>query len=102
MLVRWTEPALGDMENIRDYIAQDSPENANRFIEQLFDAAAELYGLPHRGRQVPESDRDDVRELIHKEYRIIYRVKPHEVDVLAVVHGSRDLNRLPNPPWIKS
>ena len=39
MRVEWTEPALDDMIAIRDYIAEDSPENAYRFIERLFDAA---------------------------------------------------------------
>jgi plasmid stabilization system protein ParE len=36
MRVEWTEPALDDMVAIRDYIAEDSMENAYRFIEQRF------------------------------------------------------------------
>jgi len=55
MRVEWTEPALDDMAAIRDYIAKDSPENAYRFIERLFDAAEPLTDFPERGRHVPEA-----------------------------------------------
>ena len=99
MRVEWTEPALEDMATIRDYIAEDSTENAYRFTERLFDAAAQLTDFPERGRYVPEAEHDDVRELLYKDYRIIYRVKPEQVDILTVLHGSRDLKRLNTKPW---
>ena len=38
---------------------------------------------------MPEYDADDIRELIEKPYRIIYRIKPDQIDVLAVIHGAR-------------
>jgi len=44
------------------------------------------------GRNVPEYLAEDVRELIEKPYRIIYRIKPDQIDVLAVVHGARLLS----------
>ncbi|MGD8595151.1 MAG: type II toxin-antitoxin system RelE/ParE family toxin [Gammaproteobacteria bacterium] len=51
------------------------------------------------GRHVPEAERQDVRELLYKDYRIIYRIKPEQVDILTVIHGSRDLKRLKTKPW---
>jgi len=38
---------------------------------------------------VPEYDAEEVRELIEKPYRIIYRVKPDQIDIVAVIHGAR-------------
>lgn len=99
MRVEWTEPALDDMAAIRDYIAEDSAENAYRFIERLFDAAEQLTNFPERGRHVPEAERGDVRELLYEDYRIIYRLKPEQADILTVLHGSRDLKRLETKPW---
>jgi len=52
------------------------------------------------GRKVPEADRDDVRELIFQNYRIIYHAEEHRVFVLSVMHGSRDLTRQSNQPWV--
>jgi toxin ParE1/3/4 len=44
---------------------------------------------------VQEYERDDVREVLEYPYRIIYRIKPDQIDVLAVVHGARELPPLP-------
>jgi toxin ParE1/3/4 len=44
---------------------------------------------PFPGRMVPKYQADDIRELIEKLYRIIYRVKKDQIDVLAVIHGER-------------
>ncbi len=41
------------------------------------------------GRKVPEYQTEDIRELIEKPYRIIYRIKANQIDVLAVIHGAR-------------
>lgn len=41
------------------------------------------------GRLVPEYDRDDVRELIERPYRIIYRIQRDQIEVLAVIHGAQ-------------
>jgi len=89
----------GAEQLLRDYIAEDSPENAYRFIERLFDAAEPLADQPKMGRHVPEAERQDMRELLYKDYRIIYRIKPEQVDILTVIHGSRDLKRLKMKPW---
>ena len=35
-----------------------------------------------------EEHLDTIRELIEFPYRIIYRIKPDRIDVLAVVHGA--------------
>jgi len=99
--LEWTEPALDDLEALRDHIAQDSPVNAARFIEQLFDAADKLPGQPRIGRKVPEADDtpEEIRELIFRDYRILYRPLSDRVQVIAVVHGAKDLAKAENKPW---
>ncbi len=49
----------------------------------------QIAGNPFSGRMVPEYQVDDIRELIEKPYRIIYRVKKDQIDVLAIIHGAR-------------
>ncbi len=99
MELEWTDPALDDLETIRDYIGKDSPYYARRFIERIFDAAEKLQDHPRMGRQVLEADRDDVRELIFQGYRIIYRTKTDRVQVITVIHGSRNLAAKDVKPW---
>lgn len=100
MLVRWSEPALEDMEGIRDYIANDSTFYAQQFIERVFDVAKNLEKFPELGRIVPEvEETKNVRELIFQGYRIIYLHQPDHVYIVAVMHGSRDLTGIENKPW---
>lgn len=87
------------LKGIRDYIGRDSPYYARRFIERIFDAAEKLQDHPKMGRPVPEADQDNVRELIYQGYRIIYRTKPERVQVLTVLHGSRNLAAKKIKPW---
>jgi plasmid stabilization system protein ParE len=44
-----------------------------------------------RPHSIAEYDAEDIREIIEKPYRIIYRIKPTRIDVLAVIHGAQPL-----------
>ncbi len=103
MNLQWTEPALRDLQGIRDYIALDKPFYAARFIERIVNTVERLKDFPQIGRMVPEASRNDVRELIFQGYRIVYRSLSDRVQILTVVHGSRDLTRMDAKPgrWAK-
>ena len=94
--VRWTPQAADDLESIAEYIARDSPHYASLFASDLLTKVEELSIFPARGRVVPETRKDDIREVFFGNYRIIYRVKETAVEVLTIYHGSRilDPNRL--------
>jgi toxin ParE1/3/4 len=99
MRILWTEPGLGDLKAIRDYIARDSETYAGDFIGSLLIAVERLSTFPQMGRVVPEADNLDIRELIFRSYRVIYRTSGDTVQILAVVHGHRDITRMPLKPW---
>lgn len=40
---------------------------------------------------VPEFEREEIREMIEGSYRMIYYIKPEQIDVLAVIHGSQQI-----------
>jgi len=85
--VLWTERARQDLYAIGDYIALDNPAAAARFISALMGRTAVLADTPLIGRVVPEADRKDIRELIHGNYRIVYRLLEHEAHILTVFEG---------------
>ncbi len=99
MKLQWTEPAVNALQGIHDYIALDKPFYAARFIERIVITAERLKDFPQIGRMVPEAGREDVRELVFQGYRIIYRPLTDRIQILTVVHGSRDLTRLDVKPW---
>lgn len=89
--ITWASAAWDDIEETAIYIARDSQHYAAVFIRQVRDAARSLRTLPHRGRIVPELNDPTIRELRVGHHRLIYQVGEGAVNVLAVVHGARDL-----------
>jgi addiction module RelE/StbE family toxin len=87
--IRWTEQAVNDIRAIRQYIERDSPRYGRLVAERLFEATDRLRDFPRSGRIVPELGRDDVREIIMGEYRIVYQVEPRAVTLLTVFRSSR-------------
>ena len=91
MNVYWTAGAVQQLQAIHDYIAQSSPEYAKRMVDRLTRRSEQIAAFPLAGRSVPEYQVAQVREVIEGSYRIIYYIKPDQIDVVAVIHGSRSL-----------
>jgi addiction module RelE/StbE family toxin len=94
--VIWSQRALLDLEHIHEYITQDSPAYAQPFIERLLHATRHLPQFPQSGRPMPEVENSGIREVIYQGYRIIYRLRSDTVEIIMVVHGSRDLSKSEN------
>jgi len=92
MRVHWTDNALKHLLDIYEYISQNSPFYAERMVDRLTKRSEQIASFPMSGRNVPEYPAEDIREIIEKAYRIIYRIKPGQIDVLAVVHGAQLLS----------
>ena len=99
MKLVWSEPALADIESIRDYIRRDSEFYAGRFINRIIETVESIVELPARGRLVPEADDPSIRELLFQSYRIMYRTESTRIIILAVVHGARDWTQKEVKPW---
>ena len=91
MKVHWTDTAQGHLDAIYRYIAQDSPEYAKRMLDRLTRRSQQIAEFPLSGRIVPEYEMDQIREVIEGPYRIIYYIKPDQIDVLAVIHGAQNI-----------
>ncbi len=88
MKLRWTAPALRDLEEIGDYIARDNPASAGRVVSVILDQAEGLTTHPHLGRagRVPNTRE---RVIADTPYLVPYRVRGEDVEILAVLHGAR-------------
>lgn len=89
MRVIWAPRAIARAAEIAEYIAADRPSAAEGWVEALFAKAATLGRHARRGRKVPELDRDEIRQVLHGKYRIIYRIDPKRAVVLTVRHSRR-------------
>lgn len=96
--VVWSQRALTDIEHIYDYIAQDSPLYAQLFTERLLRSVRQLQQFPESGRIMPEAQNTNIREIIYQGYRVVYRLRDDVVEVVMVVHSSRDMSKPDNQP----
>jgi len=91
MNVYWTTTAQSQLEAIHAYIAQNSPQYAKRIVDRLTGRSQQISSHPLSGRIVPEYEISQIREIIEGPYRIIYYIKPDQIDVLAVIHGAMNM-----------
>ena len=97
--IEWSEPAALDLLHLREYISHDSSEYANRFVQKILNSIEQLASFPEIGRRVRESRDDAIREIIHKNYRIMYRTEQKRILVLAILHCGRDFENMEPKPW---
>jgi addiction module RelE/StbE family toxin len=89
MKVVWTDTAKRNLLTIHDYIAQNSPAYAERMVDRLTGRSKQIGFFPLSGRVVPEFDLGQIREVFQPPYRIIYHIRPDQIDVIGVLHMSR-------------
>ena len=93
--IKWTELASGDLNATHKYISRGSKIRATRLIRSLINSTLKLETMPFCGRIMPEFEIYELREILHNNYRIIYRVKPSsDIDILAVMHSSREIRQV--------
>ena len=90
MIVRITPAAEADLEVIGDWIAQDSPERALTFVEELREACLTLAEIPEGYALVPRYADAGIRRRVYGNYLIFYRILGGEIQVLHILHGARE------------
>jgi plasmid stabilization system protein ParE len=83
---------MEDLEAIANRIAQDSPSNASKVVKKIAATAGSLDRFPHMGVVLAEANDPAIRQCIIFHYRLIYRVQPDAIVILAVIHSRRRLS----------
>ena len=88
MRVRFSRPALADLQDIYEYISKVNPTAAGRVVTRLMDRASALGQMPYEGR---EADEPNIRVVLVPSYRyfIFYRLEGDEVHITHIRHTSR-------------
>ncbi|QXP83074.1 type II toxin-antitoxin system RelE/ParE family toxin [Methylococcus sp. Mc7] len=87
--VIWTEPALGDLDAIADYIALDNPEAARSLVQRVFEHVDHLERHPQLGSKPPELKGWGCRQIVEPPCRIFYREDSGHVFILHVMRAER-------------
>jgi toxin ParE1/3/4 len=85
--------AASDLDEIWWHIAQDSPHNADKFLERIQERCLALADFPQMG-----TSRDELKAGLRGQsvgnYLIFYFPLEDGVDIVRVIHGSRDIENL--------
>jgi len=81
--------AYTDLDDIREYIAEDSPGSADRVITEIFDGIRALVPFPDQGYRRPNLTSRPLRFKLVREYVIAYAPEKKPLWVVAVFHGRR-------------
>ena len=91
MKIIWSPLSVERASEITDYIAQDKPSAAEKWINNVFSKVEQLKSSPEIGRIVPEINNPQFREIIYGNYRIIYRIEKKQISILTIRHGKQIL-----------
>ena len=89
MKIKWSREALSNLTQIEDYIAEDNPVAANNLVDKIIFLGEDLKNFPNKGRIVPELSLEQIREILHKNYRIVYLIKKNSIEILTVFEGHK-------------
>lgn len=81
--------AFVDLDDIREHIAEDNPDAADRMITEIFDGIRALAAFPDQGYRRPNLTSRPLRFKLVREYVIAYAPEKRPLWVVAVFHGRR-------------
>jgi plasmid stabilization system protein ParE len=84
MIIIWSPLAPERITEIAFYIAEDKPGASKKWVESVFESVEKLTTYPKLGRIVPEINKDNFREILHGDYRIIYSISGNSIEILTV------------------
>lgn len=93
--VIWSGPAAVELRTIVRYIRKENPNNALTVFGRIKRECSALASFPEVGRIPVEMECQQIveyRELVVAPWRIIYRIRKNDVEILSVVDSRRNLD----------
>jgi len=94
----WSPSARFDLREISAYIAEADPIAAAKFIRGVFNTVERLSRFPESGRIVPDFGDPNIREVIRRPCRIVYRIR-HSSEVVEIIRVWHAARGVPELPW---
>ncbi|GGG46447.1 type II toxin-antitoxin system RelE/ParE family toxin [Bizionia arctica] len=92
--INWTIQSLSDLKSIAKYIAKDSKHFAKLQVSIIRQRTQILKSQVYSGKVVEELAKQDIRELVEGNYRIIYKVvTENHIDIITIHHSARNLHK---------
>ena len=84
--------AQQELIQIKWYIAQDSEFYANKTVNEINKRIENLLFFPEMGKVI--NKKRNIRQIIYKSYKILYKFDSENIYILHIIHHSRDISNL--------
>ena len=84
--------AQQELIQIKWYIAQDSEFYANKTVNEINKRIENLLFFPEMEKVINE--KRNIRQIIYKSYKILYKFDSENIYILHIIHHSRDISNL--------
>ena len=91
--IQYLPSAIADLDEIFFQIGRENVDAADRMIGRIYSSAHRLADFPESAPLRPDIGKG-VRSLVVGRYLLLYRVEGSRVEVVRVIHGSRDVTAL--------
>ncbi|MCB0368625.1 MAG: type II toxin-antitoxin system RelE/ParE family toxin [Bdellovibrionales bacterium] len=91
MEIVWSPLSINDLEEIGDFIAQDNPDRAVKFVDELITSVERLVKFPESGQIVEENP--IFRQVVYQGYRLIYQFRSKKILIITVLGPGRTLKK---------
>lgn len=84
------QSALQDLQDIKIYYQEQGvPDVGQQLVNAILGKLQVLVDHPDLGRKVPEFDQENIREIIHAPFRIVYLRNTSDVSLIRVWRSER-------------
>jgi plasmid stabilization system protein ParE len=94
MKLVFTAAARADLHAIGDWIASDNAPRAVTFIDELEQHCARLADRPQMHPLLIRRESTGLRKAVHGNYLIFYRMAGDAVEIVRILHGAQDWERM--------
>ena len=94
MNVAFSKSSLDDLTEIGEHIARSDPRRADAFTAELVIAAEAIAKMPQGFPLVPRDEKRELRRKRYRRYLIFYIARQEVVEIVRILHGARDYERV--------
>ena len=88
-MIRWSPRAKKRLLDCMRYIAEQSQDwpTVVGWRNSVYNSVEHLEAFPESGSMVRELGRDDIRQVLVGNYRVIYRIKRRKPEIISIRHS---------------
>ena len=94
MKVIWSQEAKISLSEIYNYIFEDSPQNAEKVLNEIIDVAESLHDERYEFAIDPIINKEKFRHISIWSYKIIYERTKDKVLILDIFNGKQNPHKL--------